>query len=125
MTILAFLTQLELYDLFERTGLKPMKILGLACGLIIMLGSYYIGIDSGNDLFLLCFLALTLAIIRLDLHAGRLRGFMPTLFGLIYVPFLHFMRALSWQWKRGIPLIRVFSSVFGSLSLLRVRMRVD
>ena len=93
MTILAFLTQLELYNLFERTGLKPMKILGLACGLIIMLGSYYIGgIDSGNDLFLLCFLALTLAIIRLDLQAGRLRSFMPTLFGLIYVPFLlHFM----------------------------------
>lgn len=97
MTILAFLTQLELYDLFERTGLKPMKILGLACGLIIMLGSYYIGgIDSGNDLFLLCFLALTLAIIRLDLHAGRLRSFMPTLFGLIYVPFLlHFVPKIA------------------------------
>lgn len=93
MSLLAFLTQLELYNLFERMGLKPMKKLGLACGLIIMLGSYYIGgIDSGNDLFLLSFLALTLAIIRLDLHAGRLRSFMPTLFGLIYVPFLlHYM----------------------------------
>jgi phosphatidate cytidylyltransferase len=93
MSLLAFLTQLELYNLFERMGLKPMKKLGLACGLIIMLGSYYIGgIDSGNDLFLLSFLALTLAIIRLDLHAGRLGSFMPTLFGLIYVPFLlHYM----------------------------------
>ena len=92
MTILAFLTQLELYDLFERTGLKPMKILGLACGLIIMLG-----VTTSAALIRVticsCFvLALTLAIIRLDLHAGRLRSFMPTLFGLIYVPFLlHFM----------------------------------
>lgn len=90
---LAFLTQLELYKLFERMDLKPMTALGLACGLVIMLGSYYLdGIDSGNDLFLLSFLVLTLAIIRMDLHAGRLRSFMPTLFGLIYVPYLlHFL----------------------------------
>ncbi|MGC6506576.1 MAG: phosphatidate cytidylyltransferase [Coraliomargaritaceae bacterium] len=93
VSALAFFTQWELYRLFERMDLKPMTTLGLACGLIIMLGSYYIGgIDSGNDLFLLSFLALTLAIIRMDLHAGRLRSFMPTLFGLIYVPFLlHYM----------------------------------
>ncbi len=93
VSALAFFTQLELYRLFERMDLKPMTNLGLACGLVIMLGSYYFeGIDSGNDLFLLSFLALTLAIIRMDLHAGRLRSFMPTLFGLIYVPFLlHFL----------------------------------
>lgn len=89
----AFLTQLELYQLFEKTGLKPMKPLGLACGLVISLGAYYVrGIDSGNDLFVLCFVVLTLTIIRLDLQAGRLRSFMPTLFGLLYVPYLlHFI----------------------------------
>tara|TARA_E500000178_G_scaffold15123_1_gene14616 strand:- start:927 stop:1778 length:852 start_codon:yes stop_codon:yes gene_type:complete len=93
LTGLAFLTQLELYKLFEQMELRPMRALGLTCGLVIMLGSYYLeGIDSGNDLFLLSFLVLTLAIIRIDLHAGRLRSFMPTLFGLIYVPFLlHFL----------------------------------
>ncbi len=93
ITLLAFFTQLELYRLFRRMGLQPMTTIGLICGVIIMLGSYYLGgIDAGNDLFLLSFLGLTLAIIRLDLHAGRLRSFMPTLFGLIYVPFLlHYM----------------------------------
>ena len=73
-------------------GLKPIKSLGLACGPIIILGSYYLGgIDAGTDIFILCFLALALTIIIKDLQAGRLRSFMPTLFGLLYVPFmLHF-----------------------------------
>lgn len=89
----AFFTQLELYQLFEKMGLKPMKGLGLGCGLAITIGSYYIGgLDAGNDLFLLSFLVLTITIIRMDLQAGRLRSFMPTLFGLVYVPFLlHYM----------------------------------
>jgi phosphatidate cytidylyltransferase len=90
---IAFFTQLELYQLFEKMGLKPVKGLGLACGAVISLGAYYVpGIDSGNDLFVLSFVVLTLTIIRLDLQAGRLRSFMPTLFGLLYVPYLlHFI----------------------------------
>ncbi len=90
---LAFLTQLELYQLFEKMGLTPMKGLGLAAGVVITLGSYYVpGLDAGNDLFLLSFLVLTITIIRMDVQAGRLRSFMPTLFGLLYVPYLlHFM----------------------------------
>jgi phosphatidate cytidylyltransferase len=93
IALLAFFTQLELYQLFEKMGLTPMKQLGLAAGVVITLGAYYLGdIDSGNDLFALCFVLLTLTIIRLDLQAGRLRSFMPTLFGLIYVPYLlHFL----------------------------------
>lgn len=89
VAIVAFLTQFELYQLFEKMGLKPIKSLGLSCGAVISLGAYYLpGIDSGNDLFVLCFVVLTLTIIRLDLQAGRLRSFMPTLFGLLYVPYL-------------------------------------
>ena len=93
IAILAFLTQLELYQLFTKMGLKPMKGLGIATGAIITLGAYYLGdIDSGNDLFVLSFVVIALTIICLDLQAGRLRSFMPTLFGLIYVPFmLHFL----------------------------------
>jgi len=92
VAVIALLSQLELYQLFEKMGLKPMKGLGLACGAVISLGAYYVpSIDSGNDLFVLCFVVLTLSIIRLDLQAGRLRSFMPTLFGLLYVPYLlHF-----------------------------------
>jgi len=93
VALIALLTQLELYQLFEKMGLNPMKGLGLICGAVISIGGYYIaGPDAGNDLFLLCFLLLTITIIRLDLQAGRLRSFMPTLFGLLYVPYLlHFL----------------------------------
>ena len=93
IAILAFLTQLELYQLFTKMGLKPMKGLGIAAGAIIILGAYYLGdLDSGNDLFVLSFVVIALIIICLDLQAGRLRSFMPTLFGLLYVPFmLHFL----------------------------------
>lgn len=93
IAILAFLTQVELYQLFTKMGLKPMKALGIAAGVVITLGAYYLGdIDSGNDLFTLCFVVIALIIICLDLQAGRLRSFMPTLFGLLYVPFmLHFL----------------------------------
>lgn len=93
IAILAVLTQMELYQLFEKMGLKPMKGLGLAAGAVITLGAYYLGeVDSGNDLFVLSFVVLALTIICLDLQAGRLRSFMPTLFGLLYVPYLlHFL----------------------------------
>ncbi|NBB79978.1 MAG: phosphatidate cytidylyltransferase [Verrucomicrobia bacterium] len=93
IALLAFFTQLELYQLFEKMGLTPMKGIGLTAGLVITVGAYYLGgVDSGNDLFVLCFLFLTLTIIRLDLQAGRLRSFVPTLFGLLYVPYLlHFL----------------------------------
>lgn len=93
LVLLAFFTQLELYKLFEKMGLKPIKSIGLAAGVVITLGAYYLGdLDSGNDLFMLSFVVLALIIIRLDLQAGRLRSFMPTLFGLLYVPFLmHFL----------------------------------
>lgn len=93
IALLAFFTQLELYQLFEKMGLKPMKKVGLAAGVLITVGAYYFGgVDAGNDLFVLCFVLLTLTIIRLDLQAGRLRSFMPTLFGLLYVPYLlHFL----------------------------------
>lgn len=93
IAILAFLTQMELYQLFEKMGLKPMKNAGLAAGAVITVGAYYLGgIDSGNDLFVLSFVVLTLVIIWLDLQAGRLHSFMPTLFGLLYVPYLlHFL----------------------------------
>ena len=43
------------------------------------------GVYAGNDLFLLCFVFLTMSIIQMDQQTGRLRSFMPTLFGLIYV----------------------------------------
>ena len=93
ITLISFFTQLELYKLFEKMGLRPIKSIGLIGGSVISLGAYYLpDLDAGNDLFLLIFLLLTLIVIRMDLQAGRLRSFTPTLFGLIYVPYLlHFL----------------------------------
>ena len=93
ITLISFFTQLELYQLFEKMGLRPIKSIGLIGGSVISLGAYYLpDLDAGNDLFLLIFLLLTLIVIRMDLQAGRLRSFTPTLFGLIYVPYLlHFL----------------------------------
>lgn len=93
VSALAFLTQLELYQLFEKMGLKPIKLLGLAFGLLISIGSYYMGgPESGSDLFVFSFISLALCIIIVDVRVGRLASFMPTLFGLLYIPFLlHFL----------------------------------
>ena len=93
IALISLFTQLELYQLFEKMGLRPIKFIGLVGGSVISFGAYYLpGLNAGNDLFLLIFLLITLIIIRIDLQAGRLRSFMPTLFGLIYVPYLlHFL----------------------------------
>ena len=89
---LAVFTQFELYQLFEKMELKPLKYLGSGCGLATVLGAYYMdGIDAGTNAFALCFVIIVLAVIFKDLQAGRLRSFIPTLFGFLYVPFmLHF-----------------------------------
>ena len=89
---LAFFTQLELYQLFEKMELKPLKRLGSICSPVIVLGAYYLnGIDAGTNVFILCFILLVLVIIFKDLQAGRLRSFIATLFGLVYIPYmLHF-----------------------------------
>ena len=93
IALISLFTQLELYQLFEKMGLRPIKSIGLVGGTVISFGAYYLpDLDAGNDLFLLTFLLLTLIIIRMDLQAGRLRRFMPTLFGVIYIPYLlHFL----------------------------------
>jgi len=123
----AFFTQLELYQLFERIGLKPMKPLGLACGLAISFGAYYIGgLDSGNDIFLLSFLVLTLTIIRMDVQAGRLRSFMPTLFGLIYVPYLlHFLVKIVKMAAQTDPTIGTGTGVFLAVWVVAVAKATD
>ena len=92
IAVLALFTQLELYQLFEKMGLRPLKYLGSLCAIIIVPGAYYIdGIDAGTNIFTLCFITLIFVIIFKDLKAGRLRSFIPTLFGLLYVPYMfHF-----------------------------------
>ncbi len=92
-------TQYELYRLFERMELKTDKILGIICGGLIILGSYYMvdldkprTLDAGNDVFAFCFIGLTLTVVGKNFFAGRIRSFLPTLFGLVLVPYMmHFL----------------------------------
>lgn len=92
LALIAYFMQLELYVLFEKIGLNPMKQFGLVCGAILVFGSYYLGsLDAGPDIFLVSFLLLILMIARIDIKEGRMNSLMPTLFGFIYIPFfLHF-----------------------------------
>ncbi|NCG08652.1 MAG: phosphatidate cytidylyltransferase [Verrucomicrobia bacterium] len=89
VTLLALLTQLELYQLLEKMGQHPKKRLGICRGAGILLGGYYLpGLNSGIELFLLSYFILALVIACGDLRTGVLRNILPTLFGLTYVPFL-------------------------------------
>lgn len=127
VAVLAFLTQMELYQMFEKMGLTPMKRMGLAAGVVITIGSYYVtGVDAGNDLFLLCFLALTITIIRLDVQAGRLRSFMPTLFGLLYVPYLlHFFVKIVKMSEFHIPETGTAAGLFLAIWIVVVAKATD
>jgi phosphatidate cytidylyltransferase len=91
LAFIAYFAQLELYQMFEKSGAKPMKQVGLICGAILMFGSFYFG-DLSNDLFLITFLIITLLIIGLDVKNGNFNQLLPTLFGFIYIPYLlHFI----------------------------------
>ena len=83
-------TQLELYQLLERMHLRPKKRLGIACGTLIVFGSYYLGsgVQVGLELFLLSYIILAISIVCRNLKAEVLNCILPTLFGLTYVPFL-------------------------------------
>ena len=51
IALLAFFTQLELYQLFEKMGLKPIKSIGLIAGAVITLGAYYLGASTRETTF--------------------------------------------------------------------------
>ena len=87
LAFIAYFAQLELYQMFEKSGSKPMKQVGVICGALLMLGSFYLG-DISNDLFLIAFLLITLFVTSLDIKNGNFNKLLPTLFGFIYIPYL-------------------------------------
>ena len=125
LALLAYFSQLELYQMFEKMGLHPMKQIGLICGSVLIFGSFYFGsIDAGQDIFLISFLALILLIVRIDLQAGRLKSLMPTLFGFIYIPYLlHFLIKL--YHLSNIEGNSTNSSLFISLWVISIAINTD
>lgn len=96
LTILAVLSQYELYKLLEKMGCQPQLRLGLICGALIVLGSHYIPrwshyahTGSGLDLFFIACIVLCARFTQLPLQSDSLkRIFFPTLFGLTWIPLM-------------------------------------
>ena len=85
----AALTQWELYTMFERMGYQSYKRTGVIAGQMIVLGAYYLPeIESGSEVFAVVFVILCLAIQVRSMVQGRLASFMPTIFGVVYVPYM-------------------------------------
>lgn len=80
------LAQLELYGLLEVGGkAKPMKILGVVLGVGVIAGCYFLPAAGAMEAPALAIIILSLSL----LHSPKIgQTFMPTLFGLVYIPFL-------------------------------------
>lgn len=95
IAILAMLTQRELYALLEKMGYRVHALYGMLWSPIIILGGYYLHYffphasnDAGADLFLLAVLLTLLATVRKNQIADQIQVMVPTLFGILYIPFL-------------------------------------
>lgn len=99
LTIAGILTQWELYKLFNKMGYRPHTILGLACGALILLGSYVIPLITNwvplavyVDLLTLCLVVVIMCLLLAHPKDESEHFFdkrtLPTLFGIIYVPFM-------------------------------------
>lgn len=95
LAFIALITQYELYSLLFKTGFRPQRRLGCLFGLFLILGSWYLpqytnllALDVSNDIFTLAVIVISLTvIIRPDFTEAKY-NIMPTLLGLILVPFM-------------------------------------
>lgn len=85
LVVLSGLTQWELYTLLEKMGRSPMKVYGVVLGTLMLLGSYYLSHNSGVDAFVIAVIALSVTVLR---KPDFDKVFLPTLFGLVYIPFM-------------------------------------
>lgn len=95
LSILAVLTQYEMYNLLEKTGFKPQRQLGCVLGALIMLGAWYMPFisglstfNAGIDVFTIATIVVCLTILRHPSFTQAKRHIMPTLFGLLLVPYM-------------------------------------
>lgn len=121
LAIFTVLTQYELYTLLEKADFDPQKKLGCFLGLMIILGAWYLPkfseihfMDAGGDIFTLSVILISLTVlIKPDFTENRTR-IMPTLFGLLLVPFmLHFYVLLVYHFdKLGFPTMGLFLALW-------------
>lgn len=95
IAILSMLTQRELYIMLQKMGYRVHTLYGIVWSPIIILGGYYLhhffprlSSDAGADLFLLAVLVTLLATVRKNRITDQIQVMVPTLFGILYIPFL-------------------------------------
>lgn len=113
LAIFSVLSQYELYCLLDKADYNAQKFLGCLFGLIIILGAWYFPrytnihyMDAGSDLFTIAVMCISLTVLnKPDFTETRTR-IMPTLFGLLLVPYmLHFYILLVYHFdKLGYPI---------------------
>lgn len=94
LALLAVATQFELYQMLSKMGGAPMCRLGLFFGATIVLGAYYIpvyfdgvSLHGGTDILVLAVFVCALASLSKAPSVPFSKTLMPTLFGLVLVPY--------------------------------------
>lgn len=95
LAVLTFLTQLEFYRLLKKMGHAPNMALGLLFGSLIMLGSWYgpkagffNPLDASVAIFCLSVVCMSLYLLTHPSQPSMNNPLMPTVFGILYVPFM-------------------------------------
>ncbi len=86
--------QKELYRMLMRMGYLSNSIIGIASGTLLLLVAHFSGANAPVvDVLVITFIVLCTTVIFVDEKErnNRLKKFMPTLFGILFVPFtLHY-----------------------------------
>lgn len=103
LAILTLFTQWEFYLLLENMGYQPYRRFGLGFGFLFILGTYYLSSNEtvtvsslGNELLAITVTVMSLLIITKKGFTEKMRSLIPSLFGILYIPFmLHFLVCLA------------------------------
>lgn len=95
LAVVTLLTQNELYILLEKAGFRPYRKLGCIFGVLVILGTWYIplltglsGYNAGPDMLTLAVMVISLTGLRHSSANEARQSIMPTISGIILVPFM-------------------------------------
>ena len=103
LAVVVFFTQWEFYLLLEKMGYRPYCKFGLGLGIFFILATYYLSAQEnqsvssfGNELLAIAVTMMSLLIITKKGFTEKMRSLIPSLFGILYIPFLlHFLVCLA------------------------------
>lgn len=110
-----FIALYEFYNMFEAKGIRPLYLLGMSGGLIILVSAYFKRIDiaSGILVFLIIFLAVKQVILNRDiLPDNSVLSLIVTFFGVFYICWLGMHIILLREMNNGNGIMLVFLLFF-------------